>query len=124
MRTAREKILIQGLIDWVDLARIHWHVTQENPSAPPSEVQQKTLGTIRSLVADGLFELGDLSGEDGRFAAWETPLDESMKRIYDLYVKHFDNNSLWIWECWLNLTDKGEQVAQPLLDRSHEDSLS
>jgi hypothetical protein len=124
MRTAREKILIQGLIDWVSLAHVHSDVLQENRTASSSEVQQKTLDTIRSFVADGLFELGDLSGEGGRFVAWDTPLDESMKRIYDLYVKHFDNNSLWIWECWLNLTDKGEQVAQPLLDRSHEDSLS
>jgi hypothetical protein len=123
MRTAREKILIQGTIDWVSLAHVHSDVLQENRTVPSSEVQQKTLDTIRSLVADGLFELGELSGEGGRFVAWNTPLDESMKRIYDLYVKHFDNNSLWIWECWLNLTDKGEQVAQPLLDESNEDSL-
>jgi hypothetical protein len=105
----------------VSLAHVHSDVFQEDRTASPPEVQQKALDAIRSLVSDGLFELGDLSGKDGSFVAWDTPLDESMKRIYDLYVKHFDNNSLWIWECWLNLTDKGERIAQPLLDRSYED---
>jgi hypothetical protein len=124
MRTARENILIHGLIDWVSLAHVHSDVLQENPTASQSDLQKKTLDTIRSLVSDGLFELGDLSGEGGRFVAWETPLDESMKRIYDLYVKHFDDNSLWIWECWLNLIDKGERIAQPLFDTSCEDSLN
>jgi hypothetical protein len=114
MKTARENILIHGLIDWVSLAHVHSDVLQENRTAPPSEVQQKTLDTIRALVSDGLFELGDLSGEDGSFVAWNTQLDESMKRIYDLYVKHFDNNSLWIWECWLDLTEKGEKIAESI----------
>jgi hypothetical protein len=123
MKTAREKILIQGLIDWVDLGRIHWHVSQEDRSASPLEVQQKTLDTIHALVSDGLFELGDLSGEGGSFVAWDAPLDESMKRIYDLYVKHFDDNSLWIWECWLNLTAKGEHVAESV-ERKYAEARS
>jgi hypothetical protein len=114
MNSARELTLLQGLIDWVDLGRVHWHVTEENPSAPLSDVQNKTLETIRFLVSGGLFELGDLSGEGGCFAAWETSLDESMKEIYDVYVNHFDDKLTWTVYCWLNLTDKGEQVARPL----------
>jgi hypothetical protein len=33
------------------------------------------LETIRTLVGDELFVLGDLSGEHGRFAAWKESLD-------------------------------------------------
>jgi hypothetical protein len=103
MKPARENILAHGLIDWASLAHVHSDVLQVNRTASPSEVQQKTLDTIRSLVSEGLFELGDLSGEGGRL-------------IYDLCVKHFDNNSLWILKCWLNLTKKGGQVARLPLD--------
>src|ERR1700746_1516945 len=45
-------------------------VTQQTRSAAVTEVQEETLQTIRSLVSDGLFELGDLSGEGGSLVAW------------------------------------------------------
>jgi len=50
------------------------------------QVQRETLETIRSLVSDGLFELGDLSGEGGSFVAWSGSLDESIQKISDVYV--------------------------------------
>ncbi|GFG73270.1 hypothetical protein MBOT_06350 [Mycobacterium botniense] len=74
-------------------------------------MRQETLLTIRSLVRDGLVELGDLLGEGGRFVVWNTPPDESIQRIYDLYATHFDDQLWWPWECWLNLTEKGEKIA-------------
>jgi hypothetical protein len=114
MKTARENILIYGLIDWVNLGGVHSYALQEDRSASLSEVQQKTLDTIRSLVSDGLVELGDLAGEDGSFVAWNTQLDESMKEIHDIYVNHFDDSLTWTIYCWLNLTGKGEQVAESL----------
>jgi hypothetical protein len=120
MKTARESILIEGLDDWVDLGRIHRNVAQASPSLSLSEVQQKTLDTIRSLVSDGLFELGDLSGKGGHFVSWQASLEDSMKIIYDVYITHFDDRDLWYWYCWLNLTTKGEQVAEPLERRYAE----
>jgi hypothetical protein len=65
-------------------------------------------------VSDELFELGDLSGKVGHFVAWKTSLDESMKEIHDVYVNHFDDKLNWTIYCWLNLTAKGEQVAEAL----------
>jgi hypothetical protein len=38
MTTAREEVLLFGLIDWVHLARIHWFVAQDNANAPLSLV--------------------------------------------------------------------------------------
>jgi hypothetical protein len=114
MKTARENILIEGIDDWVSLSGVHSYVLQENRIAPPSEVQQKTLETIRALVSDGLVELGDLAGEGGSFVAWATPLDESMEEIYDVYVNHFDDKLNWTIYCWLNITGKGKQVAESI----------
>jgi hypothetical protein len=123
MKTVRENILIEGIDDWVSLSGVHSYVLQEKRTAPPSEVQQKTLETIRALVSDGLVELGDLAGEDGRFVAWETSLDESMKEIHDIYVNHFDDKLTWTIYCWLSLTAKGKQVAESL-ERKYEEVRS
>jgi hypothetical protein len=114
MKTARENILIEGFDDSVDLGGVHQYVARENPSASLSDVQSKTLEVIRSLVDDGLVELGSMSGNGGCFVTWETSLDESMKEIHDVYVNHFDDSGLWSWYCWLNLTAKGEQAAESL----------
>jgi hypothetical protein len=112
MKEARENILIEGLDDSVDLGGVHQYVARENPSASLLDVQSKALEIIRSLVDDGLVELGSMSGEGGRFVTWETSLDESMKEIHDVYVTRFGDDGLWSWYCWLNLTGKGKQVAE------------
>jgi hypothetical protein len=112
--TPREKVLRRGLVDWVALDRIHSDVAHENQGAPLSVVQAKTLELIRSLVNEGLFELGDLTGTEGRFAAWDSSLDESIKRIGDAYAAKM----AWRWGCWLSLTEKGEQVAQEIETRA------
>ena len=116
--TPRENVLLRGLVDWVALDRIHWDVAQENHGAPLSVVQTKTLELIRSLVDEGLFELGDLTGNEGRFAPWDSTLDESIKRIRDVYVTNFDDQNVWPWYGWLDLTEKGERVAQEIEARS------
>lgn len=103
--------------------RVHQYVAQQNPSAPLSEVQNKTLEMIRSLVNEGLCELGAMSGKNGRFVAWNVSLDESMGIIYDAYVTHFDDRDMRHWYCWLNLTDKGERIAHPLV-KGNRDSGS
>jgi hypothetical protein len=110
--SAREETLDYGLVDWVDLGRIHWYVMEDNPGAPLSRVQHQTMSLIRSLVSDGLFEIGDLSGKGGYFVAWGTPLDESMQRIYDMYVTRYDDRSYWAWACWLSLTRNGMRAAR------------
>jgi hypothetical protein len=111
--SAREDVLRWGLVDWVELARIHRFVVTDNPGQPLSVIQNKTLDLIYSLVSDGMFKLGDLN-DDCRFAAWNTPLDESMQRIRDVYVTNFDDQNTWPWFCWLDLTEKGQQVAEAI----------
>jgi hypothetical protein len=126
MTTALEKVraelLTDGLADYVDLGAVDSQVTRHNPSAPISQVQRETLETIRSLVSDGLFELGDLSGEGGSLVGWSGSLDESIQRISDVYVAKYDDPPAWVWSAWMELTDKGERVARALQE-SARDSL-
>jgi hypothetical protein len=120
----RHGLLLDALGDPVDLNGVDWHVRQQNPSATPAEVQDETLEVIRSLVTDGLFRLGSevvlgkhlggVASEGERFVAWSHPLDRSLHKISQVYVKHYDDPERWMYSAFLELTDKGEQVARSL----------
>jgi hypothetical protein len=112
--SARDEVLLRGLIDWVALSSVHGAVEQENPGEPLAVVQDKVLDLIRSLVTDGLFELGDLATPNHRFGAWDAPLDESVQQIRNVYVNQFDNDPEWWFYCWLKLTEKGRKVAEAI----------
>jgi hypothetical protein len=124
MTTALEKVrkeLLLGALDGaLPLTAVDSSVTQQNRSAPETEVQAETLATIRSLVGEGLFVLGDLSGETGRLVAWKESLDQSMQKISDLYVVKNDDPGAWVWSAWMELTKKGEQVARALEDDARD----
>jgi hypothetical protein len=122
LEKARAELLTDGLADYVDLGAVDSQVTRHNPSATVSEVQRQTLEMIRSLVTDGLFELGDLSGQGGSLVAWSEPLDESIQKISDVYVAHYDDPPAWVFSVWMELTDKGERVARAL-EEGARDSL-
>ena len=112
--SAREEVLLRGLIDWVALERVHRRVARENAGEPLAIIQDKTLDLIQSLVSDGLFEVGDLQTQDHRFAAWDIPLDESIQRIREVYVNKFDDEPEWWFYCWLAPTEKGLQLAEAI----------
>jgi hypothetical protein len=116
LERVRRELLLGALEGPLPLTAVDSSVTQQNRSAPDTEVQNATLETIRSLVGEGLVVLGDLSGETGRFVAWGGSLEESMQKISDLYVHNYDDPGTWIWSAWLELTHKGEQVARALQD--------
>jgi hypothetical protein len=106
----------------VDLSQVHWHIAKENPSASLPQLQNETLATIRFLVSDGLVELGDVSKKGGSFVPWHRPLDESLQRICEDYVTHFEDRRMWVAACWLRLTVKGKHTAKSLVQK-YQDSL-
>lgn len=116
--SAREEVLLSGLVDWVALDRIHGYVAREHRGEVLSVIQEATLGLIRSLASDGLFDIGDLQGEGGRFGVWNISLDEAIQRIRNVYVNHFDDRYAWGWYCWLSLTEEGERIAESLSETS------
>ncbi|HKV21137.1 MAG TPA: hypothetical protein VJR50_19035 [Mycobacterium sp.] len=110
--TPREKVLLAGLTDWVELAQVHSFVAQANPDAPTATIQNETLDLIRALADEGLVVIGDLTAAGGRFAAWNSSTEDSLRRIRGEYVDRFDDRNSWPWYSWLDLTDKGQAVAE------------
>lgn len=116
-RPPRDEVLLLGLVDWVPLERVHQAVVEADPQRPPAQTQRQTLNLIHDLASEGLFTIGDLTGEGLRFAPWAMTIDQSLPRIRDVYVDGFDNPDHWFWFCWLDLTEAGAAVAQPIEDR-------
>jgi hypothetical protein len=113
-RPPRDEVLLLGLVDWVPLERVHQAVVDADPGRPLAQIQQETVNLIGELASEGLFTIGDLTGEGSRFAPWTMTIDQSLQRIRDVYVDGFDNPDLWFWFCWLDLTEAGADVATPL----------
>lgn len=116
--SARDEVLLWGLVDWVELDRIHRFVASEAPNEPIAVIQTRTLELIRSLASEGLFQVGDLDTEDRRFKAWDVTLDEAIERIRDAYIVNFEDETKWPWFCWLALTETGQQVAEAIESRT------
>lgn len=112
--TARDDVLQDGLVDWVPLERIHWYVNNENKGQPPSAVQTKVIDLIIDLVAEGLFIIGDTTGEGGRFVPWKLPLADALTRIRGVYIDNFDESNIWGWAVWLEMTKQGRPVAEKI----------
>lgn len=113
----KENLLIEGLQDWIYLSWVHGQFLSEaSPKRPPQEVQQLTLDMIRELVCARLFELGVPAGgrRNHHFEPWDMPLDEAMAKIEEAYVANYDDRRGWRTMCWLNLTDKGKELALEL----------
>ncbi|HEY2450535.1 MAG TPA: hypothetical protein VGI49_17205, partial [Mycobacterium sp.] len=101
----------------IDLNVVDRHVKHQNPSASPSEVQTETLEVIRASVSDGLFRVGELSGQPKRFVAWHHSLEHSLHKISHVYVKHYDDPEKWMFSTWLSLTAKGAELARSIEEK-------
>jgi hypothetical protein len=110
----REKVLVSGLTDWVELGQVHSYVERAHPGASLAEIQAETLGLVRALADEGLFLIGDLSEPGGRFVAWKTSPEDSLQRIRSEYVDRFDVEDSWPWYCWLDLTTEGDRIAHAI----------
>jgi hypothetical protein len=105
--TAREDVLEYGLIDWVSLDRIHWYVRDAIAGRSIAATRSEVIDVVTALVMEGLFVVGDTTGEGGRFVPWELSLPDALRRVRDVYIDNFDDANTWGWAVWLDLTDKG-----------------
>ena len=115
--SARDKVLVSGLTDWVELGQVHSFVERANPGAPLATIQAQTLGLVSALAHDGLVVIGDLTAPGGRFVAWTTSVEDSLRRIQDEYVDRYDDKNSWPWYSWLDLTSEGDRVAHETEDK-------
>ena len=109
----RAELLIGGLSDWVSLAEVQQIISHFQLAEADSERQDLVLRTIRSLLNDGLMQIGELPGPDGKFPAWE-PIDVAMDRLRERFVDHYAEPTSWDYSIWLGLTDAGRPVANAL----------
>lgn len=109
--SARHKLLVEGRHDWVKLWDVHRHVAEESSAETLAEVQNKAVGLVRSLISEGLAEVGDLRDHGARFEPWTSTLDESIQRIRAAYVDHFDDRAGWPGTLWLRITDEGKRIG-------------
>jgi hypothetical protein len=109
----RAELLISGLSDWVSLAEVQQIISHFQLADTDTERQDLTLRTIRSLLKDGLVQIGELPGPDGKFPAWE-PIDVAMDRLGERFVGHYAEPKSWDYSIWLGLTDAGLPVAKTL----------
>lgn len=79
--------------------------------------QELVLSTIRSLLDDGLMKIGNILGaSDERVVPWDLTVDDAMERVRNLFVDHYDEDTLWDFTIWLQLTPAGERLARTLTD--------
>lgn len=101
------KVLLDGLVDCVDLSRIHWWVEQFLPAADASELQRATIDAIWSLVTEGLADTGYPCNDE--FVS--EPPAEFLKEVQSAYIAQYDEPITWFRRFFVNLTEKGFAVA-------------
>ena len=109
----RAELLTSGLSDWVSLAEVQQIISHFQLAETDTERQDLTLRTIRSLLQDGLMQIGELPGPDESFPAWE-PIDVAMDRLRERFVGHYAEPASWDYSIWLGLTEAGRPVAKAL----------
>lgn len=73
----------------------------------------RVIEVIEELVECGYIELGDLTGPGGRWAKWDIPLDQAIKRITQQGdASSIESSSVF----WANLTPKGHRRLAELGD--------
>jgi hypothetical protein len=117
--TLRDDILASGHDDFVSMADVQACIFDGLLADLSNEQQQLVVGTIRSLLEDGLMKLGDIPGrDDPGFKPWPGTVDEVMTRFVDRFVGHYDDPLEWQYSIWLNLTAKGQQASNAIVGKA------
>jgi hypothetical protein len=117
----RDCILASGHNDFVSMADVQSCISRGRLADSVAVRQQLVVDTVRSLLVDGLAEMGDIPGrDDPGFKTWPGTVDEVMTRFIDRFVGHYDDRLQWEYTIWLNLTAKGEQASADVVRKRSE----
>jgi hypothetical protein len=115
----RQDILAVGVDDFVSMADVIQLIDDGGLADSAAELQQLVGDTVRSLLDDGLVEVGGLpSPSSPGFKTWPGTVDEVMTRFTDRFVAHYDDRYEWAYKVWLNLTAEGREVSAAFEDES------
>jgi hypothetical protein len=119
MNTLRGDILAMGRDDFVSMADVQGRISRGRLADSVAEGQRLVVATVRSLLEDGLVEVGVIPGRNSPgFKTWPGTLDEVMTRFIDRFVTHYDDRLGWEYAIWFNLTAKGETASANFVDGS------
>lgn len=115
--TLRGDILAMGRDDFVSMADVQGQISRGRLADSVAERQQLVVDTVRSLLVDGLVEVGVIpSPNNPGFKTWPGTVDEVMTRLIDRFVGHYDDRREWEYAIWFNLTTKGHEVSADFVD--------
>jgi self-protective colicin-like immunity protein len=125
MSTLRNDILASGHDDFVSMADVQACIFDGLLADLSTEQQQLVVDTVRSLLEDGLVEVGVLPGRnDPGFKAWPGTVDDVMTRFADRFVGHHGDRHGWQYTIWLNLTAKGQQASEAIVGRTTDNTAT
>jgi hypothetical protein len=115
----RDDILAGGHDDFVSMADVQACIFGGLLADLSTAHQQLVVDTVRSLLEDGLAEVGDIPGRgDPGFKPWPGTVDEVMARFVDRFVGHYDDRLEWQYSIWLNLTAKGQEASADIVRKT------
>lgn len=119
----RADILEIGLDDFVSMADLQACLFDGKLVDLSAEHQWLVVDTVRSLLADGLIEVGNIPGRnDPGFKPWPGTVDEVMTQFIARFIDQHSDPMQWQHSIWLNLTAKGELVSKALDHKNQMDS--
>jgi hypothetical protein len=115
----RRDILASGHADFVSMADVQACIFNGFLAELSTEQQELVVDTVRSLLEDGLVEVGDIPGRnDPGFKPWPGTLDDVMTRFIGRFVGRYDDEHQWQYTIWLNLTAKGQQASNAIVGKA------
>lgn len=113
----KEKILQIGLDDWLYLAMVESVVHEDMPDLDDDELRETTIQIVQDLALSGLIEIGDLTGEGGRFVKWQISIPQAIDRIRREWL--LLDQPISIGDvCWLSNTTEGDRRTSAISPKS------
>jgi len=112
--TPQEEIVARAQADWVHFPEAHWLV-HKWASGRGLDTRQELVRVLRSLISQGLVQVGTVRGEDG-FVPWGIDETATIQRIleeWDVLGRAPVPGDV----CWLANTPAGDALAEDLLSR-------
>jgi hypothetical protein len=114
----RADILAMGEDDFVSMADVQAAIFDGQLADLSLEHQRLVVDTVRSMLRDGLVEVGVIPGQnDPGFKPWPGTPDEVMTQFVDRFIGHYDDRRQWQYTIWLNLTADGQRASAEIIGR-------
>jgi hypothetical protein len=117
LKAAIDELLKRGVDDWVHDGEVGEFARSFAGAATPEQERLVSLRLVAEALRRDLMEIGDLSGEGGRFRKWDMPDDEALQHA-DRGWRSLGQTPEVGEVFWLRNTPEGDRRGRRLLSRS------